>query len=396
MLKHSSPPLRRFFRVFIFVLTAAPCVALFHFLPLSRELNRPDGTSGVSRTTKAHAVVTGGAGFIGSHCVAELLRHGYFVTVIDNLSRGSTAAITALQGLGGTGRLRIAICDLGRIDDVRRAFRNSQLSIDVVFHFAAVAHVSESVDYPLKYYLNNTANTYNLLRVMDELDVRNLVYSSTCATYGNVERLPITETTPTRPINPYGKSKLFAEEAIRDYASSNTRFQAVILRYFNVVGSDPEGRLGEIPRPELQSNKRVSFACFDAAMGIEPFKVLGTKYPTRDGTAIRDFVHVSDLVNAHIAMMDKKKWANPPSLYNIGTGVGVSMREFVDACQIATGKTVQVLYQETPRPGDNAAVFANVDKIRNDLDWVAQFTNLSESLAHAWRFQQKSVYRAFA
>ena len=164
------------------------------------------------------------------------------------------------------------------------------MPVDVVFHFAAIAYVGESMADPVRYYSNITTNTVNLLRVMQAKDVRKMIYSSTCATYGNVEKLPITESTPTRPINPYGKSKLYAENAIKDYALANPKFKASILRYFNVFGGDPEGVLGELPRAELREHGRISGACFDAAMkNIDKLTVMGTKHPTRDGTTIRDF-----------------------------------------------------------------------------------------------------------
>ncbi len=161
--------------------------------------------------------------------------------------------------------------------------------------------------------------------------VRRLIYSSTCAVYGNPETLPITEETPTAPINPYGRSKLMAEQAVRDFAAANPGFKAAILRYFNVFGADPQGRLGELPRPELRSQGRISTACYDAALGLAPeLTIMGTTFGTRDGTCVRDYVHVTDLVDAHVAVVPAL--ANPPVLFNVGTGKGVSVREFVDAC----------------------------------------------------------------
>ena len=366
-----------------------------------RTGRRDGGTRGVGRDVdarahafaggrKAHALVTGGAGFIGSHCVKALLARGYAVTSMDNLSRGNGGAIAALKRTADEGSFRVVEGDLGRVEDIERAFTGSNLGVDVVFHFAAIAYVGESMADPLRYYRNITVNTVNLLRVMDAYGVNNMIYSSTCATYGNVEKLPITESTPTKPINPYGKSKLYAENVIKDYALTNPKFKTAILRYFNVFGSDPDGVLGELPRAELREHGRISGACFDAAMGkVDKLTVMGTKHPTRDGTTIRDFVHVIDLVDAHIAVAEKNKWDNPPSLYNVGTGSGVSMREFVDACKNVTGKQIEVYYREEPRPGDYAEVYANVDKIKHELGWSAKYTDLSESLAHAWKFRQK-------
>ena len=337
-----------------------------------------------------HVVVTGGAGFIGSHCVMQLLERGYAVTAVDNLSRGNGGAIRALKAMAPEGSFRAVYGDLGHPSDVDAVFGFTNLKVDTVFHFAAIAYVGESMADPLRYYSNITSNTVHLLDAMRHHEVNKLIYSSTCATYGNVEKLPITESTPTKPINPYGKSKLYAENAIRDYALSNPKFKAAVLRYFNVFGGDPEGRVGELPRAELREHGRISGACFDAALGIiDKLTVMGTKHPTRDGTTIRDFVHVVDLVDAHIAVAEKQKYENPPSLYNVGTGRGVSMKEFVEACKRVTEKEINVSYRAEPRPGDYAEVYANVDKIQHELGWKAKYTDLEKSLGHAWGFRKQ-------
>lgn len=266
-------------------------------------------------------------------------------------------------------------------------FATSSPPIDLVIHFAAVAFVGESVAQPLRYYSNVTANTVIILEAMSKYSVRQLIYSSTCAVYGNPAKLPITEETPPEPINPYGRSKLMAEQAVKDFAFADKGFRVAILRYFNVYGADPSGRLGELPRAELRSQGRISTACYDAALGLSAsLTIMGTKFPTRDGTCIRDYVNVNDLVDAHVAVMPHV--ANPPVLYNVGTGKGVTVREFVDACLRVTGAKIKVVVQEEPRPGDYAEVFADTGKIQRELNWTARYTNVEEGLRQAWTWRQ--------
>lgn len=335
--------------------------------------------------SQGHVLVTGGAGYIGSHATMLLLEEGYAVTIVDNLSRGNWGAVKELQRLDKQQRLEYVQADLGDRYAVENMF--SERKFDLVIHFAAIAYVGESVAEPLQYYSNITVNTIVLLETMKKYHVQDLIYSSTCATYGNQDKLPITESNPPLPINPYGKAKLAAEEAIRDFAKSNPEFKAVILRYFNVYGSDPSGRLGEYPRPDLRRYGRISGACFDAALGdIKELTIMGTNFPTPDGTCIRDYIHVTDLVNAHLAA--KKALSNPPALFNIGTGKGISVKEFVEACKKVTGKPIKVKEQREARPGDYAAVYADPRKINKELGWYAQYTNVEESLRHAWEWRK--------
>ncbi|KXZ47499.1 hypothetical protein GPECTOR_35g937 [Gonium pectorale] len=253
-------------------------------------------------------------------------------------------------------------------------------------HIVVTGGAGESMRDPLQYYKNVTVNTVNLLDCMAGAGVKQLVYSSTCAVYGNPERLPVTELTPPLPINPYGQSKLMAEEVIRWYARSQPEFKAIVLRYFNVYGSDPGGRLGEYPRPELRAQSRISGACMDAALGlVESLTVKGTQHPTEDGTCVRDYIHVMDLISAHVAGM--AHLANPPPLYNIGTGKGVSVKQFVEACRAVTGVDIKVVYQAEARPGDYAAVWSDVSKINRELGWRANYTNVEEGLRHAWQWR---------
>ncbi|XP_026395000.1 UDP-arabinose 4-epimerase 1-like isoform X3 [Papaver somniferum] len=265
-----------------------------------------------------HVLVTGGAGFIGSHAALRLLKDSYRVTIVDNLSRGNFGAVKVLQEqFPEPGRLQFIYADLGDPKAVNKIFREN--AFDAVMHFAAVAYVGESTLEPLRYYHNITSNTLVVLEAMAAHGVKTLIYSSTCATYGEPLKMPITEDTPQIPINPYGKAKKMAEDIILDF-SKNSDMAVMILRYFNVIGSDPEGRLGEAPRPELREHGRISGACFDAALGIIPgLKVKGTDYSTADGTCIRDYIDVTDLVDAHVKALAKAR-PSKVGIYNVGTG----------------------------------------------------------------------------
>ncbi|KAL0363704.1 UNVERIFIED_CONTAM: putative UDP-arabinose 4-epimerase 3 [Sesamum calycinum] len=227
----------------------------------------------------------------------------------------------------------------------------SENAFDAVMHFAAVAYVGESTLDPLKYYHNITSNTLVVLEAMAAHGVKTLIYSSTCATYGEPEKMPITEETPQRT----------AILLVLDSSSI----------YFNVIGSDPEGRLGEAPRPELREHGRISGACFDAARGIIPgLKVRGTDYKTSDGTCIRDYIDVTDLVDAHVKALEKAK-PKHVGIYNVGTGRGRSVKEFVEACKKATGVPIKVDFLPR-RPGDYAEVYSDPTKIKNELNWTAK------------------------
>jgi UDP-arabinose 4-epimerase len=332
-----------------------------------------------------HVLVTGGAGFIGSHAALRLLKDNYRVTIVDNLSRGNMGAVKILQGLfPEPGRLQFIYGDLGDAKIVNKIF--SENAVDAVMHFAAVAYVGESTLEPLRYYHNITANTLTVLEAMAAHGVKTLIYSSTCATYGEPDKMPITEVTPQVPINPYGKAKKMAEDIILDF-SKNSDMAVMILRYFNVIGSDPDGRLGEAPRPELREHGRISAACFDAALGTIPgLKVRGTDYPTPDGTGIRDYIDVTDLVDAHVKALGKAE-SGKVGIYNVGTGRGRSVKEFVEACKKATSVEIKVDYLSR-RPGDYAEVYSDPSRINRELNWTAKYTDLQQSLSVAWRWQK--------
>ncbi|KAB5551591.1 hypothetical protein DKX38_008902 [Salix brachista] len=371
-----------------------------------------------------HVLVTGGAGYIGSHAALRLLKDSYRVTIVDNLSRGNLGAVKVLQErFPEPGRLQFIHADVGDAKAVNKIFAEN--TFDAVMHFAAVAYVGESTMEPLRYYHNITSNTLVVLEAMAAHNVKTLIYSSTCATYGEPVKMPIREETPQAsfcftqllflPINPYGKAKKMAEDIIIDFSNTNDMAvmilrrvfhrnvssffssshhsdtnDAYVYRYFNVIGSDPEGRLGEAPRPELREHGRISGACFDAARGIIPgLKVKGTDYKTADGTCVRDYIDVTDLVDAHVKALAHAK-PRKVGIYNVGTGKGRSVKEFVDACKKATGVEIKVEYLDR-RQGDYAEVFSDPSKIKQELNWTAQYTDLQESLKIAWKWQKSHL-----
>eukprot|EP01064_Diplonema_japonicum_P002353 TRINITY_DN11483_c3_g1_i1.p1 TRINITY_DN11483_c3_g1~~TRINITY_DN11483_c3_g1_i1.p1 ORF type:complete len:429 (+),score=49.15 TRINITY_DN11483_c3_g1_i1:44-1288(+) len=336
-----------------------------------------------------HVLVTGGAGYIGSHTVGKLLDLGHYVTVIDNLSRGNRGAIQALQNTTkGKINLRFVEGDIGQRSVLRKGFQDGPRHVDVVIHFAAIAYVGESMKHPLMYYKNITVNSITLFEEMLSHKVHRLVFSSTCATYGSPEKLPATENTPTKPVSPYGTAKLMVETALHDICKAYPKFQVGILRYFNVYGCDPQSRWGEWPRRELQNQHgRITNACLDAAEGrIDKVTLLGTNHATPDGTCIRDFIHVSDLVDAHIAIVPKI--SNPPILYNVGTGNGVSMRQLLSACRRATGVNFTIEEVREGRPGDSPQIYADTSRIQKELNWRPKFPDVSLGLAHCWKWRQ--------
>ena len=308
--------------------------------------------------------------------------------MVDDLSRGSIETILRLQNLAEAAGEPLTFERLDVNEEHKMAALLARNGIELVVHFSGNAYVGESMVHPEDYYQNITASTVNLLECMKESGVEELVYSSTCATYGNPSELPITESTPTEPVSPYGKAKFMSEGIIRDVARSNSDFKAGILRYFNVYGSDERGRLGEFPRPELKHFGRITGACMDAALGIAPkLTVMGTNHPTKDGSCVRDFIHVVDLVDAHVRLMGSLQ--NPPVLFNVGTGKGVSVKEIVRACVEVTGKNITVVMQEEARPGDAAEVWADPSAVEAYLGWKAKYTDVREGLSHAWEWRRK-------
>ena len=318
-----------------------------------------------------NVLVTGGAGYIGSHAVRRLLTGGHSVAVLDSLYRGHRGAVP--DGVP------LIQADLRQTDAVRSAL--AEHKIGCVMHFAALAYVGESVSEPLTYYDNNTAGTISLLRAMDAGGVHRLVFSSTCATYGEPESMPIVETMPQKPINPYGWSKLFIERVLKDYVEANKDFSFAALRYFNVAGSASDGSIGEDHEPETH----IIPVLLNVALGKVPkVTVFGDDYDTPDGTCVRDYIHVEDLVDAHAVVMDALQ-PGDQRFYNLGIGQGRSVKELIDAAREVTGHAIPADLGPR-RAGDPPMLYANADKVRNELGWSAKITDIKRTIETAWRW----------
>jgi UDP-glucose 4-epimerase len=317
--------------------------------------------------------VTGGAGYIGSHAVARLVARGDDVVVIDNLVKGHEQALPE-----GVPLARIDICDRSAVTSALQQFRP-----DAVLHFAALTVAPESVHDPAPYWRVNTGGTLNLLDAMRDAAVPAIIFSSTAAVYGNPEQVPIVEDVPLAPINPYGASKLAAERAISSYAEAYDLAYAA-LRYFNVAGAS--GEVGEDHQPETH----LIPSALDAAAGRrEPLSVFGTDFPTTDGTAIRDYVHVEDLIDAHLVALDRiVADGNSLGPINLGTRGGASVQEVLDAVERVTGTAVPTHYAGR-RPGDPAILVANASRASEVLGWQPQRSNLDEMVLSAWTWRQR-------
>lgn len=331
-----------------------------------------------------NVLVTGGAGYIGSHAVKRLLADGHSVVALDNLMRGHQGAIERLNKEAG-GRLHFVRADIGERAVVEKAMRDHR--IDCVMHFAALAAVGESVEQPLLYYRNNVAGAIALLEVADAAGVQRFVFSSSCATYGVPpdNMVPIPEECPQNPISPYGWTKLHFEHVLRDYADSCHRarkpFSYAALRYFNVAGCDRGGVIGEDHDPETH----IIPVVLQNALGLRPnISLFGTDYPTPDGTCIRDYVHVEDLISAHVKVMHALK-AGETRAYNVGIGKGYSVREIIEACRRVTKREITVIEQPR-RPGDPPKLYNNPRKISTELGWQAEITSLETIIDSAWRW----------
>lgn len=328
---------------------------------------------GVVRIPKI-ILVTGGAGYIGAHAVQLLVEDGRRVLVVDNLSRGHRRAVHP--------EAEFAELDLSQTDELARLMQEHE--VGGVMHFAALAYVAESVEQPVRYYENNVAGTLSLLRAMEKAGVKRLVFSSTCATYGSPEKLPITEQTPQHPINPYGWSKRIVERTLHDKTVADPEFAFTALRYFNVAGCAEDGSLGEDHDPETHLIPLV----LQVALGQrKTITVFGTDYPTPDGTCIRDYVHVDDLCRAHLLALDQLQ-PGRGGFYNVGIGRGYSVREVIESARRVTGRDIPVELGSR-RAGDPPELWANAELIRSDLGWSPRFVELDKIIATAWNWFQE-------
>ncbi len=321
-------------------------------------------------------LVAGGAGYIGSHTVKYLLKNNYNVVVVDNLSYGHKEAVLT------SNFEQIDLADKEALDKIFKKYK-----IDAVIHFAAFTYVGESVSQPQKYYWNNVVNTINLLDVMIENDVKNIVFSSTCATYGNPQYTPIDENHPQSPINPYGKTKLMMEQIMADYETAYG-LKYVALRYFNAAGCDKDGDLGESHAPETHLIPLI----LKAIKGeIPQISVFGTDYDTLDGTCIRDYIHVEDLADAHMLAVEKLFKDEQSYCINLGTGIGKSVKEIIKSAEKVTGKKVPLVYGER-RAGDPAKLYASNKKAKEILGWNPKYTDIDEIIKTAWAWEQNKKF----
>jgi len=317
-------------------------------------------------------LLTGGAGYVGSHALAGLRASGIPCVVLDNLSRGHRELVRDTE---------LVVGDVGDAALVRSII--AKYRIDAVMHFAAFAYVGESMHVPALYYRNNVGATLTLLEAMLETGVKALVFSSTCATYGLPETTPMTEEHPQRPVNPYGASKLMVERMLRDFDAAYG-LRSIAFRYFNAAGADPSGEIGEWHEPETHLIPLV----LQTAQGIrESVDVYGTDYPTPDGTCIRDYIHVTDLAQAHILGLQRLREGHPTDVFNLGNGNGFSVRQVISAAERVTGRHVR--WKASPRrAGDPHALVGSARKARDVLGWRPRFDDLETIIDSAWRWQR--------
>ncbi len=328
-----------------------------------------------------HIIVTGGAGYIGSHTCLELLEADHQVTVLDNLCNSSREALNRVQELTGKS-VRFFEADLLDIEAVDQVFARSR-DADAVIHFAGLKAVGESVAKPLLYYQNNITGTLNLCRVMERRNIKNIVFSSSATVYGDPARVPILEDFPLSCTNPYGRTKLMIEEILRDLHVADPDWNVALLRYFNPVGAHKSGRIGEDPGGI--PNNLMPYISQVAVGALEELSVFGGDYPTHDGTGVRDYIHVVDLAVGHLRALEKLMQKPGVVTYNLGTGRGYSVLDMVRAFEEASGRRIAYRITER-RPGDIAECYADPSLALRELGWKAQ-RGIREMCEDTWRWQ---------
>lgn len=327
-------------------------------------------------------LITGGAGYIGSHTCLELIKLGYDILVIDNLSNGNIEAIKRVERITGK-TISFFKIDLRNYSDLNYLF--TKYNINSVIHFAGYKAVGESVANPLLYYSNNIVSSINLMEIMQKYNVNNIVFSSSCTVYGNPDEVPVKETNKLKPVNPYGRSKLMVEKILRDYFNSNSKLSVTILRYFNPIGAHPSGKIGE--NPKGIPNNLLPFISKVAVGSIDKLKIFGGDYDTKDGTGVRDYLHVVDLAKAHILAIEQlTRSINAFNIYNLGTGKGYSVLEIIKTFETISGKKIP--YEITARrPGDVDKTYADPSLANKELNWKAEKT-LKDMCSDIWKWQQ--------
>jgi UDP-glucose 4-epimerase len=321
-------------------------------------------------------LVTGGAGYIGSHSVLKLIEEGYEVVILDNLVYGHQDLVETVL------KTKLIVGDTSDRALLQQIFSDYQ--IEAVMHFAAYAYVGESVTKPAKYYQNNVLGTFTLLEAMLEANINKFIFSSTCATYGVPETVPITEEQPQNPINPYGATKLMVERILQDFDPAYD-FRSVCLRYFNAAGADPQGRIGEDHNPETHLIPLV----LQTALGHrESVSIYGTDYDTFDGSCVRDYIHVTDLAQAHFLALKYLLADGKTDVFNLGNGNGFSVKEVIATARKITGKEIKAVECDR-RPGDPPALVGSGEKAQKILGWQPQYADLESIVSHAWQWHQK-------
>ncbi len=328
-------------------------------------------------------LVTGGAGYIGSHTCVELLNEGHEVIVLDNLYNASEIALERVKHITGKD-LTFYEVDLLDKEKVNEVFEKEE--IDAVIHFAALKAVGESVDKPLMYYENNITGTLNLCEVMQKHDVKNIVFSSSATVYGSPDVVPITEDAPLSTTNPYGSTKLMMEQILQDLHVADPEWNVVILRYFNPIGAHESGLIGEDPKGI--PNNLVPYITQVAVGKLKALSVFGDDYDTPDGTGVRDYIHVVDLAVGHVDALNRLNPNDGVSIYNLGTGKGYSVLEMVSAFSEVVGKEIPYIIKER-RAGDIATVYAEPTKAKEEIGWVAK-RDLKTMCEDSWRWQSNN------